>query len=396
VKKLFFLCVFVIAYFTLYPWTFVPFHEHSRILEGVRPLVGRGDHLDIVVNLCLYLPLGVLGVLGWWRGSSTAGGWIALAAFGAALSFTLETIQAWVPGRDSSQLDILTNTIGTIAGARLGVSIAGRLPSDLGQRLPSPRRRMPAVLLVAWLVSQWFPFLPILRIPQFSESLTAFMQVSSLRWIDLADVFVAALLIGRLLRETLTSSVYRFALAGACLVLPARLFIVVGAAPWPLAVVFAAGLLVSHLALRTGCMSGKRLLAAVAVLLIAVRELDPFQFAGTAGPFHWIPFSGILDAAQDSAIRVTSGKFFLYGATVWMIRESGVSHGIAAGGVVGVLIAGEYAQRYLPGRVAESTDPVLAVIALIVMVWLKDRLPVPARSPAGQVRELDRHDDRRV
>ena len=164
-KKLFFLCVFVIAYCTLYPWTFVPFHEHSTILEGVRPLVGQGDYLDLVVNLCFYLPFGVLGVLGWWKGSSTAGRWIALAAFGAALSLTLETIQAWVPGRDSSLLDILTNTMGTIAGARLGIAIAGHLPSGLRQGLPSPRRPMPAVLIAAWLVSQWFPFLPILRIP---------------------------------------------------------------------------------------------------------------------------------------------------------------------------------------------------------------------------------------
>ncbi len=394
-KKLFLLCVFVIAYFTLYPWTFVPFHEHSTILESLRPLVGKGDYLDIVVNLCFYLPLGVLGVLGWWNGSSTAGRWIALAAFGAALSFTLETIQAWVPGRDSSLLDILTNTMGTIAGARLGIAIAGHLPSGLRQGLPSPLRPMPAVLIAAWLVSQWFPFLPILRIPQFSESLHALMQVSSLGWIDLADAFVGALVIGRLLREALTSSAYRFALAGACLVLPARLFIVVGAAPWPLAVAFAAGLLVSHLALAR-VHAGTRLLAAAAVLLIAVRELDPFRFAVTAEPFYWIPFSGFLEATRDSAIRVISGKFFLYGATVWMVRESGVSLRIAAGGVGGLLIAGECAQRYLPGRVAESTDPFLAVIAACVMVWLKDRPPAPARLPAGHVREHDRPDDRRV
>ena len=394
-KKLFFLYVVAVTYFTLYPWTFVPFHEHSTVLERLRPLVGKADHLDIVVNLCFYLPLGVLGVLGWWRGSSTAGRWIALAAFGAALSFTLETIQAWVPGRDSSLLDILTNTIGTIAGARLGIAIAGHLPSGLRQGLPSPHRPMPAVLIAAWLVSQWFPFLPILRIPQFSESLDALMQVSSLGWIVLADAFVAALLIGRLLREALTSSAYRFALAGACLVLPARLFIVVGAAPWLLAVAFAAGLLVSHLVLARA-HAETRLLATAAVLLIAVRELDPFHFAVTAEPFYWIPFSGILEATRESAIRVTSGKFFLYGATVWMVRESGVSLRTAAVVVVGVLIAGEYAQRYLPGRLAESTDPVLAVIAVFVMVWLKDRLPTPARLPARHVREQDRHDVRHV
>jgi hypothetical protein len=180
VKKLFILCVVVVAYFTLYPWTFVPFHEHSTILERLRLPIARRDYLDIVVNLCFYVPLGVLGVLGWWRGSRVAGRWIMLAAFGAALSFALETIQAWVPGRDSSLLDILTNTIGTIAGARLGIALDGHLPTGLLQGLRSPRRPMPAVLIVAWLVSEWFPFLPILHISQFSDSLHSLMQVSSL------------------------------------------------------------------------------------------------------------------------------------------------------------------------------------------------------------------------
>jgi hypothetical protein len=127
------------------------------------------------------------------------------------------------------------------------------------------------------------------------------------------------------------------------------------------------------------------------VLLIAVRELDPFHFADTAGPFYWIPFNAFLEATRDSAIRVTSGKFFLYGATVWMVREAGVSLGIAASGVGGLLIAGECAQRYLPGRVAESTDPILAVMAACVIVWLKDRPPAPARLRAGHVREHDLH-----
>lgn len=383
VKKLFFLCVVVIAHFTLYPWTFVAFHEHSTILEGLRPLAGKRDYLDVVVNLCFYLPLGALGVLGWWNGSSTAGRWIALAAFGAALSVTLETIQAWVPGRDSSLLDIFNNTIGTIGGACLGVAIARHWPSDLRWGLPSLRRPMPAVLIVAWLVSQWFPFLPILHIPQFSESHHALMQVSSLGWIHLMDAFVAALLIGCLLREAVAPSVYRFALAGACLVLPARLFIVVGAEPWPLAVACVTGLLVSPLALAR-VHDWTRLLAAAAVLLIAVRELDPFHFSSTAGPFYWIPFSGLLEGARDSAVRAISGKFFLYGAAVWMVREAGVSLRIGASGVGGLLIAGECAQRHLPGRVAESTDPILALIAACVMVWLKDRPPASARSPAGR------------
>jgi len=395
VKKLFLLYVFAICHFSLYPWTFVPLHEYSTILDGMRLPVGRRDYLDIVVNVCFYLPLGVLGVLGWRKKSSTAGRWVALAAFGASLSLVLETIQAWIPERESSQLDVLTNTIGTITGARLGVALAALVPSELRRVLASPPRPMPAVLIAAWLVSQWFPFLPILHIPQFSESLHALVEVSSVRWIDLADAFVFALLIGRLLREALTTFAYQIALVGACLVLPARLFIVVGAVPWPLAAVFAAGLLVSHLVL-TRIDFGIRLLAAAALLLIAVRELSPFDFSVTAEPFYWIPFSGFLEATRDSAIRVTSGKFFLYGATVWMLRESGASLWRATGIVGGLLAAGEYAQRYLPGRIPETTDPLLVVIAACVIAWLKDRSAESASLPADPVRDRHWHNDPRI
>jgi VanZ family protein len=391
VKKLFFFCVVVIAYFTLYPWRFVPFHEHSTILQIWRPFIGRGDYLDIVVNLCFYLPLGVLGVLGYWKGSGTPTRWIALASLGASLSLSLETIQAWVPGRESSLLDVLANTISTVAGAWLGLTAARQMPSGLHQGVPLPRP-MPAILIAAWLVSQWFPFLPVLRVSQFSESLHAFVDVSSLRWLDPAEAFVTALLISRLLRDALTSPAYRFAFAAACLVLPARIFIVVGATPWPLTVAFVTGLLVSQFVLSRA-HSETRLLAAAALLLIGVRQLDPFQFVVAAEPFHWIPFSGFLEATRGAAIRVAAEKFFLYGAAVWMVRESGASLRTAAGVVAGLLAAGEYAQRYLPGRVAESTDPVLAVIAACVMVWMKDRSRAPAASAAGLARESRRHKD---
>jgi len=61
-----------------------------------------------------------------------------------------------------------------------------------------------------------------------------------------------------------------------------------------------------------------------------------------------------------------------------------------------VLIAGEFAQRYLPGRTAESTDPVLAVIAMFVMIWLKDRPPTTTPLPTPHLREHNRHENRHV
>ena len=138
------------------------------------------------------------------------------------------------------------------------------------------------------------------------------------------------------------------------------------------------------------------LLAAAVLLLIAVRELEPFRFVATPESFRWIPFGSILEATPDSEIRLTAGKFFLYGSAVWMVRQSGASLRIAAGVVALVLIAGEFAQCYLPGRTAESTDPVLAVIAMLVMIWLKDRPPTTTPLPTPHLREHNRHENRHV
>jgi len=79
-----------------------------------------------------------------------------------------------------------------------------------------------------------------------------------------------------------------------------------------------------------------------------------------------------------------------------MVRESGASLRIAAGVVALVLIACEFAQCYLPGRTAESTDPVLAVIAMLVMIWLKDRPPPTTPLPTPHLREHNRHENRHV
>src|SRR5262245_66207353 len=99
---------------------------------------------------------------------------------------------------------------------------------------------------------------------------------------------------------------------------------IVGAAPWPLAIAFAAGLAMSHFALAR-MHAETRLLAAAAVLLIAVRELDPFHFSDVAGEFYWIAFSGLLQLVPVFAISVLSGKFFLYVASGGLVRSSVIS-----------------------------------------------------------------------
>ena len=67
---------------------------------------------DAVRNLLLLLPLG-------WLVSAGGRGPFAATAIGLALSVAVEGMQSLIPGRDTSLVDILTNTTSAAAGALL-------------------------------------------------------------------------------------------------------------------------------------------------------------------------------------------------------------------------------------------------------------------------------------
>ncbi len=78
------------------------------------------DPLDFVFNVVLFVPLGVLA---WSQarrtGTGVAGSLLLCAAAGGCLSAAIEYVQGWLASRDSSLLDVLSNTVGAGLGAWL-------------------------------------------------------------------------------------------------------------------------------------------------------------------------------------------------------------------------------------------------------------------------------------
>ena len=119
---------------------------------------------DIVTNVLGYMPLGALAVLAVyprWRGAKALGFGIACSLL---LSFVLESLQFYLPSRTSSNVDLLTNTIGGAAGAFLALPIAPILLREGGFQtlryrlfLPGPMIDFGLVLLALWLLSQLNP-----------------------------------------------------------------------------------------------------------------------------------------------------------------------------------------------------------------------------------------------
>ena len=82
---------------------------------------------DLVVNVLAYLPLGFLLTLTL-RGIS--GRWLAAFAsllLGVLLSFTLESIQTWLPSRVASNVDLACNSLGCGLGV-LALGIVSTTP----------------------------------------------------------------------------------------------------------------------------------------------------------------------------------------------------------------------------------------------------------------------------
>jgi len=102
---------------------------------------------ELIQNLLLFVPLGLALAM---RGLR----WRSLLVAGVALSFTVEFLQQWIPGRDPSLGDIVANGLSTL----LGGALVWTAPSWLH---PPARRAAwlslgaAAVAAIAWLGTGW-------------------------------------------------------------------------------------------------------------------------------------------------------------------------------------------------------------------------------------------------
>ena len=123
----------------LLPTSALPSELMWLIVNALRD-AGAPDWLTSVVlwervlNVLLFVPLGVLGALV--RPRWSLGRWVVL---GVVLSGALETAQATMPGRDASLVDVLANAAGLVLGA--AVVLVTRRCGCLVLRRPCTKQR---------------------------------------------------------------------------------------------------------------------------------------------------------------------------------------------------------------------------------------------------------------
>jgi VanZ family protein len=364
VRRLLLLVIALILYGSFYPFHF----DFGRPLDSPLWLLlhswpatfDRFTMRDGAANVVLYMPLGFIAALALGRR------WWAALLVGAGVSTTVEILQVYDAGRDCSSYDIVCNTLGTALGAIAGLAWHRRKRRKSDEDEWDARQKRwrlgPTTIAACWALFQLYPFVPLLSRGHLRASWALFWA-TPVSFVEAAasaaEWFAAALLAEEALGRTRAGW-----LSVALVALPVRLLLA-DRSLTPAEVIGGGVALILWAAIRE--RQAVRMGAALMATAILFRELAPFQFAARPHAFSWAPFAASFAADRMAGMLVMLRKAFDYGAMVWLLRGIGT---IRAGITVAVALLGmEWVQRYLPGRQAEITDSLIALLLTIPLKW---------------------------
>ena len=110
---------------------------------------------------------------------------------------------------------------------------------------------------------------------------------------------------------------------------------------------------------------------------VVVQRLEPFAFQEAGREFSWMPFLSLMQGSLSVDALAFLEKFFLYGSMVYLLGDALGRRLPAAVITAALLFATSWAEAWLPGRSAEITDTLIALIVAITFALL------PAESDVG-------------
>jgi VanZ family protein len=202
------------------------------------PWPPKWTRFDVVANVIAYVPFGAFVALIPRRASPLFRTGIALAT-GAALSFGMETLQMFLPMRDASLVDLLSNSGGALAGGLLGGTLVRaqrtrHMLSSARERafLESRLGDVGIALLALWLTAQLNPGIALFAVnyePGLHPPALAIAPDIAGTMLDAAQSAFQLIGVGLFLALLLRDRRY---VGGALLLLIGVAFMIKGVAAW--------------------------------------------------------------------------------------------------------------------------------------------------------------------
>ena len=190
--------VALILYVSLFPFEFAS--SRPTWLAALHSMSwARASRSDMFNNVLLYMPFGFCLALLMEPRLGRAGALPIATVLGAALSLTLELLQASIESRVPSYTDLTLNSGGTLAGAMAGSAwhaFGSRItPQDNPQ---SHSRAVTATIVALWVMTRLWPLVPDLGIRQVKAAVKPLLD-PSLSAMELAGYFIAWLIVAQAL-----------------------------------------------------------------------------------------------------------------------------------------------------------------------------------------------------
>jgi VanZ family protein len=379
-QKILVALVVLVLYLCLFPWAAKPGTPGPWFLSYWPP--GRTGYVDFLLNTFLFVPIGLFAAVAF-RGRLR---YLRAMALGIGVSFSVEFLQAWLPGRVSSLSDLAANSLGTLLGTAVAPWIARWIHHEQASFRGSRLQATPLLLLSCFAVSQCFPFIPNYRLPHLRHALEALRDLPADPWIPVI-AFTSYATIGLLLRFAILPEIgawVRLLLPlGFLLMRPFFAAVPMTGLEW---IGTLGGVAVGAWIRRDQLWSG---LFVLLPFLLLLSQLRPLAASQDDQAFRWMPFAALFELSPAQVIRVLAEKFFRYGAIIAVLSRWPLSLSSAALLVTALLAVTEAVQVYVPGRTPETTDPILALIAwalLSASSWnsqAKEALARSTPSPPG-------------
>lgn len=365
----------LIAYGSLYPFNFVFDGSHPTLRTALNQLSwARAGRADRVRNVLLYVPLGFCLMLMLRNRVGPVVAALLATVLGTLLSLSIELAQVYLTIRVPSLMDITLNTSGTLLGAVGGViwrrlSALVYLPPNTRTR---PGDRSALLLLFTWVIWRMADFEWAISLARLKSALRPLLD-----WNFSLALTARFLLMWLVVAQAVLSYAHRQRSNEVLLTLIATimvgrlLFVTPAFIPSELlALVLLLPTLVILHKFRSAPQSLVVLIAFAA--LFVYERLTPFNFGARDHGFDFWPFMTWLHQGMPIDADVLLRKLFVFGALIWLLKDAGLRMQNALLSVVLAVSTIEVLHLWQPGYNSSLTDPALALLMGVLMLFASD------------------------
>ncbi|MDX9740771.1 MAG: VanZ family protein [Gammaproteobacteria bacterium] len=429
--------LFAVLYITLLPFRFfedLTLAEAWNIYRDMEFGAMRpGARQQWVANVALFMPLGFCWMAWLASGVRSATSRVAIGAavalFGLAVTASVEFIQAWIPLRTPSLIDMSGNFTGALAGVLAWALFAPRLPGWIARMRRGTLDRWLTLYVVVYVLAALVPFDFVMSAAEWRNKLAsghlgwwsaAAGCDGGLRCLarDLLEVLIAVpvgIWLGRRFAGRLSlAGLIAAGLACAVVVEAMQSLTLSGIGEGSAAVLRGFGILLGLVWQARGIdvmpvVDTMRRYGRTIVLLVAAPYLllvfaldvgfsgidpDASRAARVLADTKFLPFHYHYLVSEAAAIASIAQHALMYapvGAAVWLWFAGGRSPrsglGYAAGGAALLAALIETAKLLVPGRHPDYTDVLIAAVAAgaawAFLVWVWRRLTLAPEPDAG-------------